>query len=262
LPSAGAGLVLGVTGLGGSGSLPNIAKATKWVAAALTSRGNELMLEVHAKGSKGPSSQSSLASQIPAGSVLAAGLGGIGRVLGNLKVGGVDVQGVADALGGQAIVYVRAGLPFPEVTIASKPKDPAKAVRAVGRLIVKLSKATKAPLTATVDGVILHDVALGAVDIYYGTFDGLFVVSDSTDSVSALRSHDNKLAVPGLPGWTNGFLYIDVEHALPAIRAFAKLANQKVPAQLDANLKPLKTLVIYGTRDADVQSIFAILQVR
>jgi hypothetical protein len=263
-PSAGAGLLLGVTGLGGSGSLPNIPSGTKWVAAALSAGGNELTLEVHAKATTGPATQSSsdLVSQIPAGSVLAAGLGGIGSVPGNLKVGGVDVQGISDALGGQAIVYVRAGLPFPEVTIASKPKDPAKAVRDVGRLIVKLSKATKAPVTTTVDGVTLHDIALGAVDIYYGTFDGLFVVSDSTDAVSGLRSSGEKLKVPGLPEHTNGFLYIDVEHALPAVRAFAKLANQKVPAQLDANLKPLKTLVVYGTRDAGVQSIFAILQVR
>lgn len=68
--------------------------------------------------------------------------------------------------------------------------------------------------------------------------------------------------MPGLPDTTNGFLYLDVEHALPAIRSFAKLANQKVPAQVDANLKPLKTLVIYGTRDSDIQSIFAILQLR
>jgi hypothetical protein len=255
-------LAVGATSLGSS--LPKLGNAATWVAAALTSNGNELKLEVHLKGSKGPATQSSadLVSQIPAGSVLAAGLGGIGSVPGNVKVGGLDVQGVADALGGQAIVYVRAGLPFPEVTIASKPKDPAKAVRDVGRLIVKLSKATKAPVTTSVDGVTLHDVALGAVDIYYGTFDGLFVVSDSTDAVSGLRSSGDKLKVPGLPERANGFLYIDVEHALPAVRAFAKLANQKVPAQLDANLKPLKTLVVYGTRDADVQSIFVILQVR
>jgi hypothetical protein len=256
------GLAIGATGLGGSTS--SLQKATKWIAAALSSSGNELKLEVHTKGTKGPATQSSadLVSQIPAGSVLAIGLGGIGRVPGNLKLGGVDLQGVSDALGGQAIVYVRAGLPFPEVTIASKAKDPQKAVRDIGRLITKLSKTKKPPLTTTVDGVTLHDLALGAVDVYYGTFDGLFVVSDSTDSISGLRSSGDKLKVPGLPDKTNGFLYIDVEHALPAVRAFAKLANQKVPAQVDANLKPLKTLVAYGTRDGDVQSIFAIMQVR
>jgi hypothetical protein len=237
---------------------------TNWTSAALTSSGTELKLEVHAKGTKGPALQSSadLVSQIPAGSVLAAGLGGFGPLPESLNVGGIDVKGIAGALGDQAIVYVRAGLPFPEVTIASKPKDPAKAVRNIGRLIAKLSKTKKAPLATTVDGVTLHDVALGAVDIYYGTFDGLFVVSDSTDSIAGLSAGGDKLKVPGLPEKTNGFLYIDVEHALPAVRAFAKLANQKVPAQVDANLKPLKTLVMYGTRDGDVQSIFAVLQVR
>jgi hypothetical protein len=224
----------------------------------------ELKLEVHVQGTKGPATQASgdLVSQIPAGSVLALGLGGVGRVSKTLKVGGVDLQSLADALGGQAVAYVRAGLPFPEVTIASKPKDPAKAVRDVGRLIAKLAQTEAAPLTTTVDGVTLHDLALGAVDIYYGTFDGLFVVSDSPDAVAGLRSNGDKLQVPGLPEQTNGFLYLDVEHALPALRAFAKLANQKVPAQVDANLKPLKTLVVYGTREGDVQTVVAVLQLR
>jgi hypothetical protein len=206
-------------------------------------------------------SSADLVSQIPADAVLAAGAGGFGSA-GNLKLGGVDLQGIADALGGQAIVYVRAGLPFPEVTIASKPKDPEKAVREIGRLIVKLSKTSKPPVTTTVDGVALHDVALGAIDLYYGTFDGLFVVSDSTAAVAALRSSGDKLKVPGLPDKTNGFLYLDVERALPAVRAFAKLANQKVPAQVDANLKPLRTLVVYGTREGDVQTIVALLKLR
>jgi hypothetical protein len=255
-------VAIGATVLGGS--TPSLQHAPKWFGAALSSNGSELKLEVHTKTTAGPSSQSSsdLVSQIPAGSVLALGLGSIGRLPGNLKLGGVDLQALSDALGGQAIAYVRAGLPFPEVTIASKAKDPQKAVRDIGRLITKLSKAKKPPVTTTVDGVTLYDVALGAIDIYYGTFDGLFVVSDSTDSISGLRSSGDKLKVPGLPDKTNGFLYIDVEHALPAVRAFAKLANQKVPTQVDANLKPLKTLVAYGTRDGDVQSIFAIMQVR
>jgi hypothetical protein len=223
-----------------------------------------LKLEVYAKGATGPPSQSSadLVSQIPAGSVLAAGLGGTGRLPGNLKVGGVDAQAVADALGSHAIVYVRAGLPFPEVTIASKPKDPVRAVRDVGRLIAKLAQTTNPPVTTTIDGVTLHDVALGAVDIYYGTFDDLLVVSDSTDAVGALRSGGAKLKVPGLPDTANGFLYLDVEHALPALRAFAKLANQQVPAQVDANLKPLRTLVVYGTREGAIQSFVALLRLR
>jgi hypothetical protein len=239
-------------------------KEPNWIGAALSSGGKAVTLEVHAKTKSGPAAQSSadLVSQIPAGAVLALGLGGIEHVSGKLTVGGVDVHQLAAALGGQAIVYVRAGLPFPEVTVASKAKDPEQAVRDVGRLIAKVSKAKKPPVTTTVDGVTLHDLALGAVDIYYGTFDGLFVVSDSTAAISGLRSSGAKLKVPGLPDTTNGFLYLDVERGLPAVRAFAKLANQQVPAQVDTYLKPLKTVVAYGTRDGDVQSIFVILQLR
>ena len=81
---------------------------------------------------------------------------------------------------------------------------PAPNRSAIGRLIAKVSKTKKPPVTTTVDGVTLHDVALGAVDIYYGTFDGTLVVSDSSSAVSALRSNGDKLKVPGLPGKTNG----------------------------------------------------------
>jgi hypothetical protein len=236
-----------------------------WVAAALSAKGDELRLELHTRGAKSAPARttSDLASRIPAGSILAVGLGGgIGRVPGDLRVGGVDVQGIADALGGEAVAYVRAGLPFPEVTLASKPKDPQRAVRAVARLVRELGRPKAPPVPTTVDGVTLQDVVLGAIDIYYGTFDGMLVVSDSTAAVGALRSHGDKLKVPGLPDATNGFLYLDVEHALPAVKAFAKLANQTVPARLEADVKPLKTLVLYGTRDGDVQTVVAVLQTR
>ena len=135
-------------------------------------------------------------------------------------------------------------------------------MRDVGRLIVKLAKPKAGPVPITVDGVTLQDVPLGALDIYYGTFDGTLVVSDSTTSVSALRASGDKLQVPGLPDKTTGFLYLDVEHALPAVKAFAKLANQTVPARLEEYLRPLKTLVVYGTRDRDVQTIVAVAQTR
>ena len=260
--SGAAGLVTGAAGLGRS--LPRVPSSAKWVGAALSSSADRLELEVHAPAAAGPAAQSSsgLVARIPSGAILAVGFGGVGRVPGNLSIGGVRLQGVADALGGETVAYVRAGLPFPEVTIASKPKDPQKAVRDVGRLIGKLAKPKAGPVPTTVDGVTLQDVALGAIDIYYGTFDGTLVVSDSTASVSALRSSGDKLRVPGLPDRTNGFVYLDVEHALPAVKAFAKLANQMVPAALEADIEPLKTLVVYGTRDGAVQTIVAILQTR
>jgi hypothetical protein len=269
LPGAAVARAYGAKGaLAASGvhtSLPDLEGTSKWTSAALVAHGDSLKLEVHTKGPTGPQQKSStdLVSKIPADSVLAFGFGGLGSAQSNLQqVAGVDVQALVDALGGQAVGYVRPGLPFPDATIASQPKDPAKAVREIGRLITQLSKAKKPPGTTTVDGVTLHDAALGAIDIYYGTFDGLFVVSNSTGSIARLRSTGDRLKVPGLPDKTNGFLYLDVELALPAARVFAKLANQQIPADVDANLKPLKTLVAYGTREGDVQSIFVSLQLR
>jgi hypothetical protein len=253
-------------------SAPAVVRGARWVSAAVRAHGDELTLELHAKGANGPvgGSTSDLVSQIPADSFLALGFGGGGSpaaVTGgalprSLRFGGFDLRQIADALDGPAVAYARAGLPFPDVTFASKPRDPQRAVRAVARLVERLGRPKSPPVATTVDGVTLQDVALGAVDIYYGTFDGTLVVSDTTDAVRGLRSHGDKLHVPGLPETTNGFVYVDVEHALPAVKAFAKLANQTVPARLRTYLEPLKTLVVYGTRDGDVQSVVAVVQTR
>ena len=135
-------------------------------------------------------------------------------------------------------------------------------MRDVGRLITKLARPKAPPLPTTVDGVTLQDVALGAVDIYYGIHDGTLVVSDTTDAVSALRSSGDKLKVPGLPDQTDGFLYLDMERALPALEAFAKLANQTIPAPVEADLRPLKTVLVYGVREGGAQTIVADVQTR
>lgn len=244
--------------------LPMPRRPGGWTGAALNASGGELRLDLRTPAPAGVAAESAsdLVSQIPSSSVLAVGLDGLAGVPGDLKVVGIDVREIANALGEQALVYVRAGLPFPEVTFASKPKDPQRALRNVARLVEKLARPKAPPVPTTVDGVTLQDVQLGAIDIYYGTFDGRLVVSDSPDAVEALRGHGDKLNVPGLPDRTNGFLYVDVERALPALQAFAKLANQTLPRQLDDYAKPLKTIVLYGTREGDVQSLVAVLQTR
>jgi hypothetical protein len=57
-----------------------------------------------------------------------------------------------------------------------------------------------------------------------------------------------------------GFLFVDLKDALPAIDGFAQLANQSIPANVEQNLKPLRSLLVYGSRDAGLQSAVAYLE--
>ncbi|MFL5948275.1 MAG: hypothetical protein ACJ743_07435, partial [Gaiellaceae bacterium] len=183
---------------------------------------------------------------------------------------GIDLEGLAGALGGDTIAYVRAGLPIPEVTIASKPKDVKRSLAAVGSLIDRFAQPSKPPTTVTVDGVVLKKVDLGPLAIFYGAFGGELVVSDSQNAVAELRSNGDKLSddsvfksakdAAGLPDASEGFLYVNLKDAVPAADGLAQLANQNLPAQVEENLRPLRSLLVFGSRDQDLQSFVAFLQ--
>jgi len=45
-----------------------------------------------------------------------------------------------------------------------------------------------------------------------------------------------------------------------AIQGFAQLANQTIPESVLANLRPLRSLLVYGSRDGDIQNVVVYLK--
>jgi hypothetical protein len=250
--------------------------SVQWAAASLASSDGALELEVHAKSPGKAASAPSLADQIPSGSVVALSLRGGGsslppqtrRQLGSVsRQLGVDLGAFVDALNGPLIAYVRAALPIPDVTIAARPKDPAKAKTAVTQLIRKLSGRRVVPVPTRVDGGVLDKVDLGSIALYYGVVKGELVVTDSQNALAELDGSIGRLSGDsvfkeardgaGMPDDNQGFLFVDLKDALPAVTGFANLANTKLPPDVEANLKPLRSLLVYGSRDGAVESYVA-----
>ena len=271
----------GVAMSGVGTSLPLNTKSAQWVTAALTSASGAMKLELHAKGVAQGATQhaSALAAQIPSGAIVAASLVGGSKAVGGANQQAlkqaqsflpIDLSGIANVFGDETIAYVRAGLPIPEVTIATKPQDVQKALKTIGTLVSGLGPATSGRSTVTVDGVLLQKVDLGSVAIFYGAFDGELVITDSQNAVSELRSKSDKLTGDtifkeakdgaGMPDTGEGFLFVNMKDAVPAAEGLAQLANQTIPAQLDANLKPLRSLLLYGSKEGGVQSFVLFMQ--
>lgn len=269
--------------LSGAGTaLPLNAQGAQWASAALTSANDAVKLEVHAKGlSTNPTQKTSeLAGQIPSGSIVALNLVGGGESLGGqngetLKqvqtFTGIDVVGIVDALGTDTVAYVKAGLPIPEVTLASKPTDVQRSLKAVGDLIKKFTPPNGSVTKLEVDGVSLTKVDLGSFAIFYGAFGDELVVSDSQNAVSELRAKGDKLIHDdsvfsqakdgaGLPDASQGFLFVNLKDAVPAAEGLAQLANQKIPQEVEDNLRPLRSLLVFGSRDGDLQSFVVFVQ--
>ncbi len=277
---AGLGAASSGTGLGGVGiTAPSSIGTAKWVTAALTSQDKAFKLEVHAKPTKttptlSAPTDAALAGQIPAGSIVAISLtgGGAGlipassqtQITGLGKSLGFDLGALIDVFRGPVVAYIRPGAPVPEVTLAAKPPHPAKALRAVAQLLRKLAKPQAAAVATKVDGGTLQKLDLGSVALYYGVNAGRLVVTDSGNALAELQGSIGHLSGDGvfkeakdgagMPDDSQGFLYLDLKDALPALTAFAGLANQKLPASVEANLEPLRSVLVFGSREGGLQS--------
>lgn len=251
--------------------------SAKWFAGALTSSNGAFSFQLHTKSSSSTSSSAGngtgLADEIPSGSIVALSLvGGSGVVPANLKsqVGtlssslGIDLGGLLGAFDGPVIAYVRAGLPLPEVTIAAKPKDPARTTTAIGQLIAKLTQHQSKPVPTKVDGGTLQKLDLGVASILYGNVNGQVVVTDSANALSELKGSAGKLtgdqvfkdakSASGMPDSSQGFFFVDLKDALPAVSGIAQLANQQLPPSVQRNLAPLRSLLVFGSRDGNVEN--------
>jgi hypothetical protein len=258
-----------------SGSLSAFPQA-KWFTGALTSQSGAFKLEVHTKSAstQALSKSNPLASKIPSGAIVALALNGGGAakalppatqeqlsVLGQQL--GFDLPGLISVINGPVIAYVRPGIPFPEVTIAARPVDPASASSAIGGLLARFASGAKA-VPKKVDGGTLNKLDLGPISLYYGVNDGQLVVTDSSNAVAELNGSVGRLSGDdvfkeakdgaGMTDSAQTFIFLDVKDALPALSGFAQLANQNLPPEVENNLRPLRSALLFGSSDGAVGS--------
>jgi hypothetical protein len=254
-------------------------KNARWASAAVTSHddGFELQAHVDAPGQPGAQSyRADLTDAIPDGSVAALSFRNFGDALRALKPAtipffGVRVDELAPAFDGEGVVYVRPGALIPEVTLVT---EGGAGAPALDRMVRALVPAGSTPTKRTIEGVTVNELALGPVTILYGAVDGKLVVTDNANAIRGLRTGDRpKLTeddpafktardAVDMPDQTNGWLFLNVEDGLPLVEAIAQLANQKLPRVWTDNLRPLRSVLVYGTRKRDEQTVVAFVNVR
>jgi hypothetical protein len=161
------------------------------------------------------------------------------------------------------IAYVRPGIPLPEVTIAARPANPQSAATAIGGLVTRFATGAKA-VPSKVDGGTLNKLDLGPVSLYYGVNDGQLVVTDSSNALAELNGSVGRLSGDavfkeakdgaGMAADTQTFVYLDIKDALPALSGLAQLGNQKLPPEVENNLRPLRSALLFGSSDNEIGS--------
>jgi hypothetical protein len=169
-----------------------------------------------------------------------------------------------DVLGGETALYVRPGLPIPEVTVVTQPDDVTQAESTLAD-VLKTLRAAGAGIKAGID--------LSSIPVFHKAEGGQLIVSTSQQGIADFTSGAAKLSADpsfkgaeqasGMPAETTGFLYVNLASSLPLIQALGPLVGLKLPpGGGQADLGALKTLTAFGTRAGEDTTFTVFLEVR
>ena len=272
---------------GGSDVRPYIDKAgtLDWIALRLGAESNGVALDsiVHGtpgdlfKGLKmGSSFKADLPKSVPRNALLYWTFHGSKGMFTNLQNNSLfksadfrqfrDVFADLDTLlQGENAFYLRPGKRIPEVTFVASPGKGEDGALIVDRLLER--ELQFVPEHQMIDGVNARKVASEGIGVYWGNVNGRLVVTDMPRGIRDFKKSGKSLTdngayqeaadASGLPDNTVGFLFVDIKSSIPFGE---KLAEQRIPADISRNLKPLRSAVQYAiSRTHEVQVTFFLL---
>jgi hypothetical protein len=236
-----------------------------------------------------------LPGQVPGGAFVYAGANDLERQLGTLRdvlaeaapgierdIGRAEAEigvsldeDVFPLFSAESALYLRPGFPIPEVTIVTQVDDEQRALAVLDKLAGEVAEyyGTADLESLDIDGVQAKELAVNQFfSVFYAAFDGKLVITTSREGIADLRASDGRLAddaafkdateAAGMDDETTGFLYVDLEQALPVFAGLMGFGGTATPDWLDRNLEPLQSLVLYGERDGDVARLVGLLSIQ
>ena len=236
-----------------------------------------------------------LPGQVPAGAFVYMGASDLERQLGTLRdvlaevspeierdIGRAEAEigvsldeDVLPLFSAESAMYIRPGFPIPEATIVTQVDDEQGALAVIDKLAHEVSEyyGTAELQSVDIDGVQAKELEVNQlVSVFYTAFDGKLVITTSRQGIADLKADGDRLAddeafndatqAAGIPGETTGFLYVDLDQALPTVFGLMGFGGQPTPDGLERNLEPLQSLVLYGERDGDVAKFSGLLSIQ
>jgi hypothetical protein len=269
------------------------AAKVSWIGGALEAQKDGLELEGNEKatgGSAVANFKSKLLGDVPSGALAVLSFRSTGaanaikqfessplvqRELGSIERSlGTSLDSIAGLVGGEGALYVRQGSPIPEITLLLEESDPAQAVATIDRIAERARAATggAGPTVSTVAGVTVKELSLGRFSLVYAGFGNELVLSTSKNAIADLRSSGGKLKddadfkavkdAAGMPDDNGGFLYVNVKDAVEVVKSYLQVAGSSIPPEVDANLQPLQSLLVYGSQNGGTAHFAGFLRIQ
>ncbi|MGB2876134.1 MAG: DUF3352 domain-containing protein [Gaiellaceae bacterium] len=180
---------------------------------------------------------------------------------------GVSLQNVIALFGNEVAFYVRPGAVIPEFTLVLSPTSQSAALETLNKLAAKVAALRGAK--ATGGGKTLN---FGRFSVRYGGAHGKVVVTSSVKGISDFGGPGEKLpasadfkeakAAAGMPGSNAGFLYLDVKNSIGLVESFSALGGTSLPPRVTDNLRPLRSLLAWGSLSGSTGTFDAFLEIK
>ena len=143
----------------------------------------------------------------------AAGAGALAQVEKQL---GVSLDDIAATLDGEGVLYVRAGVPIPEITLAVQPSDPARAKATLDKIVAAFGKQAAGSLP--INGLELTTATTGDV-VIVSTSKSAATSFGTGPKLTETERFKQAASDVGLGDTTAAFLYVDVHGLGPLLKA-------------------------------------------
>jgi hypothetical protein len=263
-----------------------------WIAAALAADGDGFRFQAGLNGSaasSGTAYSSKLIAGVPADALAFATFHGgtAGSQLDQLRSNplfagmlqqlerelGMSLDRVLGLFGGEVAFYVRRGPGIPELSLVLEEQDTQAALATIDQLAARAAALMHAQVRSELqDGVTVKSLALSRVTLHWAGFDGRVLLTTGPTGIADYRAGADKLAddaaykaalaAADVPDKTIGLLYLDLQGLVPLVQSYVGLAGGSIPSDAQANLKPLRSFVAYGTTSGDLTKIAAFLQLK
>ena len=185
------------------------------------------------------------------------------------RMSGLKIDAITGLFKNEVALYVRAGTPFPEVTLLLAAPNEQDALATVDGLLMQLTKNNLAqPCHEPQEqaGVTVKCVGLSGISIRYAAFDGKVVVTSGAQSIEEIRSGGPRLTdddafksareAAGMPDATAGFVWLDFEDGLPLVFGLVEASggSDAIPQEIRRNLEPLRSLVAWANSEGRTSS--------
>lgn len=168
-----------------------------------------------------------------------------------------DVLPLFEQEGAIAVYPAASGSGVPSIQLVMEVDDPDQAIQTIDRLLARaaqFSPGIPTPESIDIGGVKAKAVEYQGTTIIYAGFDGKLVITNAADTIEATQGSGEKLSDDqtytsarenaGVPGETNGILYVNLNSAFELVEA-----QEEQPPQVQENVEPLDSFLLYSTAD-------------